>query len=313
MGILLLICGLILLVLPAVAAPLGRRLPPENWVRLCRASLVSGALVVELVATVYATPSVARAVGIPALANLCERVLRMVLPGGETAGWTAGAAAVTIPALAVVGVVRASRCVAAARAEPGLGDHFSLGDHDVAVLPTDHLLALSIGGRATQIVISRGLVRALEPHQLRLVLRHEAAHLRLGHHRALQFASALDHGFAFFPPVRLSTAVLRTALERSADEVAAGPDPAERNSLRAALLTVADVVMGAGLAAAFSPVRTVLERVNALERPQPRPSSPISFALYLPGLGLAGLVLISAAAWSAQARMLVAMSGRCPA
>jgi len=310
-GVLLLVGGLGLLSLPGLTGRLGRRLPPEEWARLCAGCLGVGAVIVELACVLYALPTVLRAARVPAIAALCERAIHLFLPGGRPAGWAAAAAAVTIPGLATLGLSRARRCSRTVRAEPSLGSHRPLGHHDLVVLPTPQLLAVSVAGTPSQIVISGGLVAALTDAQLDLVLRHEAAHLDLDHQRRLEFGAAVDHAFAFWPPARRSTQILRTALERSADEVAAGDAPEQRRELRAALLGATAMALSPADIAAFSPVETVAERLDALEHDQPKASMLVRSGLYTATAANAGVVLIAVAAWGGEARMLLSMAGRC--
>jgi hypothetical protein len=268
-------------------------------------------VIIEVGCVLYALPTVLRAAGVPALAAMCERALRLFRPGTPAAGWAASAAAVGIATLSGLGRIHARRECRAARAEPWLGEHRRLGGHELVILPTDRILAVSVAGAPGQILISRGLVEALSAEQLEMVLSHEVAHLDLDHERTLRLAAALDHGFAFFWPLRRSTQALRTALERWADEVAAGTLPARRSMLHSALLGVTALAVGTELAA-FSPAHTVIERLRALEQPRPRPSSVARGLLYLPGVVAVGTTLVAMAAWSSQAWMLVSMAGRCP-
>lgn len=311
MGALLLVGGLGLLALPGVGARPGRRLPPHEWARLCRAALVAGAVVVESCALLYALPTVLRAAGVPALASACEKALGLYVPGGHAAGWAAAAAASTIASLAAVGLRRARRFQQAARAEPWLGEHHPFNGHDLVVLPSDCVLAVSVAGTPSQIIVSDGLVDALSQTQLDLVLRHEAAHLDLKHQRSLAVAAALDHGFAFWPPARRSTAALRLALERWADEEAVGAVPGRRRELHSALLGVSGMTAAVPALATFSPAATVAERLDALDRDQPRPSPRLRWLLYLPGAANLGVIGVALGASGGEARMLICMAGRC--
>jgi Zn-dependent protease with chaperone function len=310
-GALLVVGGLGLLALPGLFAPLGRRLPPAEWARLCRLAVVAGAVIVEVACVLYALPTVLRSAGVPALARMCQRAIGLFLPGGAPAAWTAAAAAVTIAGLATLGSTRARRGCRSVRVEPWLGEHRRYGQHDLVVLPTNRPVAVSVTGTPGQILVSQGLIDALSVEQFDVVIRHEAAHLELDHQRTLRLAAALDYGFAFFGPLRRSTAALRVALERWADEVAAGDTPGERGLLRSALLGVTAVAVGAELAA-FSATETILERLRALERPRPNPTPALRVLLYAPGVALAAIVVVALAAWGGEARMLVAMAGRCP-
>ncbi|MGH9242717.1 MAG: M56 family metallopeptidase, partial [Acidimicrobiales bacterium] len=222
---LLAVAGLGLLALPWLARPLGRRLAPSEWSRLCLLAIGAGAAAVEAAAVLLAAPTVLRALGVPALAASCQRMLGPLTPGGPAAGWAAAAVGVTIPVLGAIGVVRARRTCQAARVEPCLGEHRTLDEGELVVLPTPHVLAVSVAGPGGQVVVSEGLVNALSPAQLDLVISHEAAHLANDHHRYLTLATAVEHAFAAFPPARRSTAALRVALERWADEEATAGVP----------------------------------------------------------------------------------------
>ena len=310
MGAWLLAAGLGLIALPGLCAPLGRRLGAGEWARLCQIALIAGAVLVEVACVLYAAPTVLRAAGAPALARMCERALRTLLPGAAWAGWLAAAGALTIAASSGLGVLRARRGAVGARIEPWLGEHRGFDGYDLVTLPTDRAIALSVTGTPSQIVVSRGLVESLTPPQLELVVRHEAAHLDLRHQRILRRAVAIDHGFAFFPPARRSTGVLRTALERWADEVAAGDQPAERSTLRSALLGVVALAVGAELAA-FAAADTISERLEALARSRPSPSRSARASTYAPGLSLAAVVVAAVAASGGQAYMVISMVGHC--
>jgi hypothetical protein len=155
------------------------------------------------------------------------------------------------------------------------------------------------------------LVDALSEEQLAMVTRHEAAHLRFGHQRSLQLATTLDHAFAFYLPLRRSTSAFRVALERCADEDAAGAEPAQRAELRAALLGASGLT-GVAELAALSTVETVLERLDALEHPPSRPSRLLRGALYAPGSVFGGILAVSLGLWGSQFHMVISMAGRCP-
>src|SRR5581483_4745475 len=238
MGLVLLLAGVTLLALPGAARRLGQRLQPAEWARLSLISLVVGAVAAEAALVLMAAPTALRAAGVHMLAAACERVLRPLTPGGPGTAWASTAAAILVPALAAVGAVRARRTQRHSHIEPWLGRHASRGDHDLVVLPTATPLAVAVGGAHPQIVISEGLEEALSPGELEAVLRHEAAHLTHSHHRYLLCAGAVDQAFGWIPFARRSTKVLRVALERWADEAAAGTAPGPRAEVRSALLEV---------------------------------------------------------------------------
>lgn len=311
MASVLLLAGLCLLALPGAGRRGGRRLAPLEWSRLCVASLVAGVAMVELSLLLHAAPAVLRASGVPQLADICERALGVILPGGATLGWLAAVAAVAVPLLTVVGVVRAARNQSGVHVEAWLGDHGHFGDHALVVLPTDRFLAFCSHGPTPQIVVSQGLVAALPPEELVAVLRHEAAHLEHRHQRLLLLVSGLELGLRVLPFLRRSTAALRAALERWADEASAGTSGASREVLRRALLGVTmDMVHPA--VAGFSAADTVAERLDALSEDAPRPSTFRRVAAYAPGALIAAVVLATLGAWVGGASHVLASMSHCP-
>jgi Zn-dependent protease with chaperone function len=309
-GLALAAAGIALVAFPAIARRFGRRLDPSEWARLCVLALATGGLVIELALVLYALPTVARAVGVPALAAACERMLGPLVPGGRIVGWAAAAAALTVPTRAAVGLWRARLAREAAWIEPNLGAHAQFGRHDLVTLPVERPAALSIPGRRGQITVTRGLTELLDADELDAVLHHEAAHLELRHDRHLLLATALDHALAFVPLVRASTATLRLALERSADEHAAHASGSRRAAVRRALLNVTRAMVEPGLAA-FSGADTVIERLDALESPLVPPSLRVRLAVYAPGLLLGVGVAAALGVWVSEMRMLIAMAGYC--
>ena len=310
MIIALLAAGVSALALPAMVRPLGRWLEAARWARLCTAALLAGALTVEVTAVLWAGPTVLRAVGLPALASMCARMLGRLIPGGPTAGWAAFVVALTVAGLAARAVRTAGREAAAAVVEASLGEHLRAGAHEHVVLPTSRPIAVSVPGPPTQILISEGLRQRLTPEQLDVVLAHEAAHLDHDHHRYLLLATAIESAFAVSPLARRSAAALRAALERWADDVATGGDPARRQGLRQVLLDVVDLPAAADLAA-LSAASTVLERLDALDRPPARPSRWFVGAITAPWVALGATISFAAGSWMEQARWVFAMVGHC--
>ncbi|MGH9185633.1 MAG: hypothetical protein ACRD0U_07450, partial [Acidimicrobiales bacterium] len=110
-----------------------------------------------------------------------------------------------------------------------------------------------------------------------------------------------------------STRVLRTSLERWADEVAAGGVPAQRQVLRGALLEVTRAMVAPTAVAAFSTADTIVERVEALAHEMTPLRGLSRIALYTPGAALGGIAVVALGAWAANAQTVLAMAGRCPA
>jgi beta-lactamase regulating signal transducer with metallopeptidase domain len=232
-------------------------------------------------------------------------------PGGTVAGWVATAAAVAMALMTGVGIARTRRAYRSLRAERWVGQHLRRDDYELVVLPVDDHLALAIAGSPDQVVISQSLVAALSPEQLDAVLRHERAHLAHRHQRFLILASGVDHCLAFLRPVRRSTAALRAALERWADEVAAGETGDRRAVLRDALLFVTGA-MASVEAAAFSAPETLMERITALDGGRPSPSGLARGAAYTSSLALGLATVAGLAPWLGGVHMVVVMAGRCP-
>ncbi|WP_019634410.1 M56 family metallopeptidase [Actinomadura atramentaria] len=149
------------------------------------------------------------------------------------------------------------------------------------VLDTDDLVAVAVPGRAGGVLVSRGLLAALAPPQLRAVLEHELAHLRHRHHRYLA-AGAL--AAATLPPLRRLNERLRFAVERWADE-----DAAERlGDRRLVARTIAHVALSRGARPPLAPGfadSAVVRRVEALLTDPPGQNT-ISGPVTLAGTGV---------------------------
>ena len=308
MVLLVLLSGMLLIALPRLARPMGRRLAPREWSVLCAVALAGGAVLIELGLILLAAPTVLLALDAPALASLCERLVGPLLPGGPVLGMVAVPPAVTMPALAALGIRREHRRSGRCALEPWVGNHLEWEGLDVVLLPTDDVVAFSVKHGQAQILVSVGMVATLSEAQLVAVLRHERAHLMQGHHRLLNLAIAIEHGL---PPARPSTTALRVSLERWADEASVAGDEPARIALRDALLQTTAGCTGPRLAA-FSPVETVAERLDALQSPPLPPSRIRRGLLYSPGLVVAIVALGATAAWLGDAQVLVTMTSHCP-
>lgn len=311
MVLILLLGSVTLLGFPGAARRLGRRLDPAEWARLCLFALVGGAVAAEAAFLLIAAPTALRAAGVTGLAAACERMVRPLTPGGPAIGWAATVAALAVPVMAGIGVLRARRTQHRCRVEPWIGQHEPGDGHDLVVLPTPVPLAHAVDGPHPQIVVSEGLVDVLSPAAFEAVLRHEAVHLTCGHQRYLLFASALDQALFLVPFARRSTKALRAALERWADEWAADAGSGSRAAVRVALMEVTRVQIEPPVAA-FSAAETLIERLDALGTEPPRPSILSRAALYVPCLAAGTAVVLALGFWAGQARTVLAMAARCP-
>ena len=304
--------GLILVSLPAILAGWVRTLPPPQWARWCVVSLGAGSASIELGLVILGGPTLLRALGAHGLAAACARMAGGLVRTSPAAGWVAAVAAVTLPSLASAAVWRGRvaqrRFAAAAVASP----RARLGGATVRVLPTSEPVALSVRARGRRhVAVSEGLRQLLDPDELDAVVRHEAAHVRHRHDAVLLVCSGIEVGLAVHPLVRRSTAVLRCALERWADEESAGTDPNARRAARDALVATAFAPTDRSLAA-FGPAATVVERVEGLERPAPRRQWLRLAMVGLPTLmmSVAGLVVIGM--FSVQLWSVLTMPVTCP-
>jgi len=128
-------------------------------------------------------------------------------------------------AAAIMLVLSAMRCVALVRrhrrsatALRHYGQMLPVGE-SLTVVDDPRPDAFAVPGTPGRVVITSGLLRVLEPREYRVVLEHERAHLRHGHHR---FRIAMEAAVAMNPLLAPVRASLRYAVERWADEEAAG-------------------------------------------------------------------------------------------
>ena len=280
MTVLLLLVGLVSVALPGVRL---RVVDPEpRWfVRLTVVALLLGlaclgmALVLSMtIGALYAMTGASDSPGV-----------HLAPEGGVGAVVAAGLLAV-FASRAVSICVRARERNRCARAEGWLGEHRPDGSHDLVVLPIDRPVAYSVSGRCPQIVISQGLRQSLDDDVLEFVIGHERAHLRARHRRALVLATVVEGLLPSVPWATRSAAALRIAVERAADEEAAGTELGRRRRLA---LEIAR--MSGRLSVACGP-DLVRFRANRLST-SPH-NSPIGI-----GIAAVGLVAVALAALSA--------------
>jgi Zn-dependent protease with chaperone function len=314
MAVVLLLAALALLSFPGLARPLGRRLNPSEWARLGTVVLGGGALALEAGLVILAAPTALHSLGVSGMAAACRRMMGGLAPGGAVAGWVATAGAVAGPAMAWRGLARARATHRRMRAEPWLGSHRHCGSCDLVVLQSDKVLAVSVAGPPHQVVLTTALMTSLTPEQLAAVVRHEHAHLVHRHQRLLVALAVVDASIGWFPPVRASTAAVRLALERWADEDAAGASVEGRRAVRDALLGVAAAMAVVPEVAAFSSgIESLVERAKALQADAAPPGRPARVAVWSPTLGLAVLNVLSLGNWLMHVRMMLPMACLCRA
>jgi hypothetical protein len=132
---------------------------------------------------------------------------------------------------------------------------------ELVVLPTEDPTAYAVPGRPGHIVVSVGMIRALDDAERRVMLAHERAHLRHQHHRYVRVADLVA---AAVPILRPISDRVRFATERWADEVAADVVGDRRLTARAiARAALATTSAGASPALAMAALG-VPARVDAL-------------------------------------------------
>lgn len=131
----------------------------------------------------------------------------------------------------------------------------------LSVLKTAEPMAYAAPGRPGCVVVSTGLLSALDPRERQVVFAHERAHLRQRHHRYLLIGAI---ALAIMPLLKPLVERLRLATERCADEEAAAILGGDRH-LVATTIAKAALTKTAygGVVPAFNG-GPVVARVNAL-------------------------------------------------
>ncbi|NOY55272.1 MAG: M48 family metalloprotease [Actinobacteria bacterium] len=310
MSEILLVASLVLLGTPFLLSRFGHRIAAAERTRLMAVSLAGGLVFLELDLVLTALPTVLRSFRLTGLASACERLVGHVLGGGPIVGWVVFAMALLLPVSAIVTSLRCRTRYRRLRADPWVGTHRPYGEHELVVLPSAEMVAISVPGRPGQVILSEGLLDTLAPAELDAVLRHEGAHLDLRHSRYLLLAAVVQCAVGWLPTVRGSVGSLRLSVEEWADAVAVrdlGTSRPVADALRS--LVFASLFPHA---ASFSAAETIGERLEALEHGEPRKAPLARLAAYsliaLLWLGAGG----SVATWLTHARGLVGMTPYCP-
>ncbi|HEY3747601.1 MAG TPA: M56 family metallopeptidase [Pseudonocardiaceae bacterium] len=205
------------LLLPVVAAASARRvadrLDPRlaTWVLTVSSVLLaaaSGLVLAALAATALGQIRIVARAG-----DWSIRILRRHDPTGPYPAAVAGLLLViALAALLTVVVRRAVALLDTARTARRLPG----GSLTVLADPAPH--AYTLPGRPGRIVVSTGLLRALDPAERKVLLAHEQAHLRYLHHA---FVTVAQLAAATNPLLRPTAKAVAYAVERWADEHAA--------------------------------------------------------------------------------------------
>lgn len=315
MALALVVFGLFVSALPTLGRRAGRRLRAREWAQLSVAGLVVGVAMVEMGLVLLALPTMLRSLGVEAFAAACGRAVAPLVPFGQVGGWAAAALAAVTAVLALRERRRLARTRARTWIERGIGEHHrDQTGIEMVVLPTSEWVAYSVASPSPQIVVTSGLVSALTDAELEIVVDHEKAHLRHGHHQVLCVAAVAAAALVWWRPASWSGRVVSTAFERWADEATVGADTRRRLRL---VRVLGHLALAPPLpAVALSPAHTVAERIRALETcgsPRSRGIPGLVRAvLYLPGAAAVVAATGALSVWVTQAQFVLALAGRCP-
>lgn len=224
----LLLPGLFAVVASLTAAGVHRRLRPSLAAPLLALVSVATALAVVWSLALLAVGFVAHLAWAAELPSWC-RALSVAHDAVPPAAGVISLVTLTAMAAGLVRAIRGTRPRNAIRA-----------DTELVVLPTAEPTAYALPGRPGHIVVSAGMLRALDPDERQVLLAHERAHLRHRHHRYLR---VVDFASAVVPALRPLASRVRFATERWADEDAAAEvgdrGLVARAVTRAALVTAA--------------------------------------------------------------------------
>lgn len=168
----------------------------------------------------------------------------------------------------------------------------AVGGGWVWVIPSAQPAAFAAGLWHPRAVVTSALLAPLDERERLAVCAHEAAHVRLGHPRALLLGGTVAAAYGLFPPVRQAWDGLRREVEAAADDEAVravGPGPVLSALVRVALLGGG----GAEGAAAFADAGHLRYRIARLQDARPVRRGPTAVA------GSSALVLAATMAWSA--------------
>lgn len=196
---------LVSLAVAGAATGVHRRLPPRLAARFATIGLVVVALAALPTVLIVAIAYLAHVPMVGLGFQWCARVFGL---HGSVPPWVGA----PTTALAVAGAIRTARL---------LREHRRLRldvPHPILVAESDRPYAVTMPGRAGQIVISTALFDLLDDDERSIVLAHERAHACCRHDRYLLVA---ELAAAALPPLRALARRVNYSIERWADEAAA--------------------------------------------------------------------------------------------
>jgi Zn-dependent protease with chaperone function len=162
--------------------------------------------------------------------------------------------------------------------------------------------AYCVPGRRGRIVVTSGVLAALDEAQLAAVLAHERAHLRQRHHLAVTAARALTRAFGPLPPFTVARDQIAFLVELAADDAAA--KGSGRLTVAESLLTLAAAVpietpvhaLAAGASATGARARRLIAGTRPLGRARALLGVAVAAAVLSAPVAAAGPVLTTAVA-----------------
>lgn len=257
---------------------LGRRLPPAAATWILTGLSLTVALTCGLVLSAFAVVSIAQLPMAAHTGHWSAAVLHR--EGSPPVPLGIGLAVIVAILLGASAqqVIRSARAMASSRA--ALRGYSDTGSN-LVVVHDDDPAAYAVGA-AGRIVVSTGMLRALSTTERRVLLAHEAAHLRYRHYLFVQLT---DLAAAANPLLRPVSGAVRSSIERWADEAAAAEVGdrrlAARGLARAALSKSTYQPVGAVFGIADGDVAV---RVRALLVPAPAFNWNLRLALVSAGI-----------------------------
>lgn len=231
MSLLVVGLGIALLSVPALAA--SSRIGPALRVRAACVSAIAGIWILGAGAALTALPLV---MVWRHGAETTWYQFTHLSPGGPVA-WSASGVlsgiGVTWIVATVSQAVRTRRRAALPRWAVESAGHNELAGAEVRIAPSARPVAFAVPGRDRHVLISRAVQTMLTEPELRAVLAHEGAHLRLRHDRHLLILATYERLWSWLPGVKAVVSHHRHAIEQWAD-VAASDQSIELDELRAA-------------------------------------------------------------------------------
>jgi Zn-dependent protease with chaperone function len=193
------------LAIAVLVTSVHRQLPPRLAARFVVVALVVVAIAAIPTTLVLAVAFLAHAPVIGIGFEWCAQAIGL---HGSMPAW------IGVPAVALVliGSVRTTRLLRQHR-------HLRIDEaHPVHIAHSHSPYAVTLPGRAGQIVMSTAMVELLDETEQRIVVAHERAHARYRHDRYLLVAELVA---AALPPLRALSKRVSYSIERWADEAAA--------------------------------------------------------------------------------------------